>query len=408
MSETLTFAYKVRDRSGKQLSGEVAGSSAAAVSRSLREKGLIPLEITQQKKASGLQMEIKIPGFSDRVKVKDVAVFSRQFATMVNSGLSLIRALSVLEDQTENKTLAGVVAEVRGAVEQGTSLSAAMADHPKVFNDLYLSMIRAGEVGGVLDETLIRLADMMEASVALRSKVKSAMAYPTVVFGLVALIVTAMLMFVVPMFEGMYADLGGALPAPTQMLIAASAILTSYWYIVLGVMVGSVVALRRWIKTDAGRVAWDKFKLRIPIFGRLTHKAAISRFSRTFSVLSRTGVPILQAIDIVSATANNAVLAGALGDVKASVKAGESLTAPLERHPVFPPMVVQMMAVGEETGALDTMLAKVSDFYDSEVNAAVDALTSLIEPLLIIVMGVTVGGILVSLYLPMFNIANLL
>ncbi len=408
MSDALTFAYKVRDRSGKQLTGEVAGSSAAAVSKSLREKGLIPLEIKQKKKASGLQMEIKIPGLTDRVKVKDVAVFSRQFATMVNSGLSLIRALSVLEDQTENATLAGIVGEVRGAVEQGTSLSAAMGEHPKVFNDLYLSMIRAGEVGGVLDETLIRLADMMEASVALRSKVKSAMAYPVVVFGLVTVIVIAMLMFVVPMFESMYADLGGTLPAPTQMLITLSKILNTYWYIVFAIAAVGIFALRKWIKTDAGRVAWDRFKLRIPIFGRLTHKAAISRFSRTFSVLSRTGVPILQAIDIVSATANNAVLASALGDVKTSVKAGESLTGPLDRHAVFPPMVVQMMAVGEETGALDTMLGKVSDFYDAEVNAAVDALTSLIEPLLIIVMGVTVGGILVALYLPMFNIASLI
>ncbi len=408
MSEALTFAYKVRDRTGKQRTGEVAGSSAAAVSKSLRDKGLIPLEIKEKKKAAGLQMEIKIPGFTDRVKVKDVAVFSRQFATMVNSGLSLIRALTVLEQQTDNSTLAEIVGEVRGAVEQGTSLSAAMGEHPKVFNDLYLSMIRAGEVGGVLDETLVRLADMMEASVALRSKVKSAMAYPVVVFGLVTVIVIAMLVFVVPMFEGMYADLGGSLPAPTQMLITLSAIMNSYWYIVFGLMVGGIFGLRRWIKTESGRVAWDRFKLRIPVFGQLTHKAAISRFSRTFSVLSRTGVPILQAIDIVSATANNAVLAQALDDVKASVKAGESLTGPLDRHSVFPPMVVQMMAVGEETGALDTMLGKVSDFYDSEVNATVDALTSLIEPLLIIVMGVTVGGILVSLYLPMFNIASLI
>ncbi len=408
MSDTLTFAYKVRDRSGKQHTGEIDGSSAAAVSRALRERGLIPLSIEQRKAASGLSMEIKIPGLSGRVKVKDIAIFSRQFATMVNSGLSLIRALSVLEDQTENPRLCEVIGEVRTAVEQGTSLSAAMEDHPKIFNALYISMIKAGEVGGVLDETLIRLADMMEASVALRSKVKSAMAYPTVVFGLVTLIVVAMLLFVVPMFESMYADLGGALPLPTQLLITASGVLSKFWYIVVIVIVGGIFTLRRWIKTAPGRLAWDGLKLRIPIFGKLSHKAAISRFSRTFSVLSRTGVPILQAIDIVSDTANNAVLSQALSDVKTSVKSGEALTAPLGRHPIFPPMVVQMMAVGEETGALDTMLGKVSDFYDSEVNATVDALTSLIEPLLIIVMGVTVGGILVSLYLPMFNIASLI
>ncbi len=407
-ADALTFAYKVRDRSGKTMSGELAGSSAAAVSRSLRDKGLIPLEITQQKQASGLQMEIKIPGFSDRVKVKDIAIFSRQFATMVNSGLSLIRALSVLEEQTENSTLAGIVGDIRSAVEQGTSLSAAMGEHPKVFNNLYISMIRAGEVGGVLDETLNRLADMIEASVALRSKVKSAMAYPVVVFGLVALIVVAMLLFVVPMFESMYADLGGALPPPTKMLIVLSGILSKFWYVVAGMLFAGIFALKRWIRTEPGRLAWDAFKMRVPVFGGLAHKSAISRFSRTFSVLSRTGVPILQAIDIVSDTANNAVLSKALEDVKTSVKSGESLTAPLTRHAVFPPMVVQMMAVGEETGALDTMLGKVSDFYDSEVEATVDALTSLIEPLLIIMMGVTVGGILVSLYLPMFNIASLI
>ncbi len=403
----LIYDYRVRDKSGEVITGELEASSAAAVSRALREKGLIPLQITERKPAKGLNMEITIPGLTNRVKMKDVAIFSRQFATMVNSGLSLIRALNVLEDQTENKTLAGVVSEVRQAVERGTSLSAALEEHPKVFNPLYVSMIRAGEVGGVLDETLLRLADMIEASVRLRSKVKSAMAYPIVVLNLVLFILGAMLVFVVPMFESMYADLGGALPAPTQLLINVSGLVRAFWYIVLLLVVVSVISLRRWIRTDAGRLAWDAFKLRVPIFGGLAHKSAISRFSRTFSVLSRTGVPILQAIDIVADTSGNEVLARALDDVKTSVKEGESLTGPLYRHAVFPPMVVQMMAVGEETGALDTMLAKVSDFYDSEVNATVDALTSLIEPLLIIVMGATVGGILIALYLPMFNIANL-
>ncbi len=406
-STALIYDYRVRDKSGEVITGELEASSAAAVSRALREKGLIPLQITERKPAKGLNMEITIPGLTNRVKMKDVAIFSRQFATMVNSGLSLIRALNVLEDQTENKTLAGVVSEVRQAVERGTSLSAALEEHPKVFNPLYVSMIRAGEVGGVLDETLLRLADMIEASVRLRSKVKSAMAYPIVVLNLVLFILGAMLVFVVPMFESMYADLGGALPAPTQLLINVSGLVRAFWYIVLLLVVVSVISLRRWIRTDAGRLAWDAFKLRVPIFGGLAHKSAISRFSRTFSVLSRTGVPILQAIDIVADTSGNEVLARALDDVKTSVKEGESLTGPLYRHAVFPPMVVQMMAVGEETGALDTMLAKVSDFYDSEVNATVDALTSLIEPLLIIVMGATVGGILIALYLPMFNIANL-
>ncbi len=402
-----TFAYKVRDKSGNVLSGELEGDSAGAVVRTLRERGMVPLSV-EKKKVSALQMEIKIPALSNRVKVKEIAIFSRQFATMVNSGLSLIRTLSILEQQTESAALATVVGEVRGEVEKGSSLSAAMSKHPKVFNNLFVAMVRAGEVGGVLDETLERLADMMEATVTLRSKVKSAMAYPIVVLGLVAVIVTAMLIFVVPMFEGMYSELGGDLPLPTKALISAGNILSTYWYVAVLLIIAVVFGLRRWIATESGRSAFDAFKLKIPVFGKLTHKTALSRFSRSLSVLSRTGVPILNAIEIVSQTAGNAVLARALVDVRDSVKQGESMASPLDRHPVFPPMVVQMMAVGEETGALDTMLGKVSDFYDSEVNATVDALTSLIEPLLIIVMGVTVGGILVALYLPMFNIASLI
>ena len=402
------FEYRVRDKRGKTVSGELEGTSSAAVARSLRERGLIPLSVEEKQQASGPKTEINIPGLTDRVKVKDVAIFSRQFSTMVNSGLSLIKALNVLEAQTENATLAKVVSEVRSAVEQGTSLSAALSAHPKVFNKLYVAMIKAGEVGGVLDETLIRLADMIEANVKLRSKLKSAMAYPLVVMGLVTNIVIAMLLFVVPMFEGMYEDLGGELPLATKLLINTSSLIQTYWYIVLALMIGGIIGLKKWIKTPVGRLSWDAFKLKVPVFGKLTHKSAISRFSRTFSVLTRTGVPILQAIDIVSDTAGNAVVQNALADVRQSVKSGESLTAPLERHSVFPPMVVQMMAVGEETGALDTMLGKVSDFYDAEVEATVDALTSLIEPLLIIFMGVTVGGILIALYLPMFNIANLI
>ena len=402
-----TFAYKVRDRSGRLLDGEIQGTSQAAVVRALRDKGMVPIRI-EEKSDAGLRREIKIPGLSDRVKMKDISVFSRQFATMVNSGLSLIRALTVLEDQTENRALAAVVTKVRRSVEEGSSLSAALEQHPKMFNKLYISMVRAGEAGGVLDETLERLADIIERNVALRSKVKSAMAYPVVVMGLVILIVVAMLIFVVPMFERMYADLGGALPLPTRMLITTSKILQKLWYVVAALGVVGVVLLKRWIKTDPGRLAWDTFKLKIPIFGNLAHKAAISRFSRTFAVLSRSGVPILQGIDIVADTAGNAVIAKALSEVKNSVKEGESLTRPLNRYGVFPPMVVQMMAVGEETGALDTMLIKVADFYDQEVNSTVDALTSLIEPLLIVVMGTTVGGILIAMYLPMFNVANLI
>lgn len=402
-----SFAYKVRDGGGKVREGVLDGSSRGAVVAALRERGLVPLKV-EEKKNSALQMEIKIPGLSGRVKPKEVALFARQFATMVNSGLSLIRTLSILEDQTENPALAKVVGEVRADVEKGSSLSVAMDKHPKVFNELFVAMIRAGEVGGVLDETLVRLADMMEAAHALRSKVKSAMAYPVVVLFLVVGIVFAMLVFVVPMFENMYKELGGDLPVPTKILIAAGNALTTWWYIFIAAVTGGVFGLRRYIKTDDGRNRWDALKLKVPIFGQLVHKTSLSRFSRSFSVLSRSGVPILSALEIVSQTSGNRVMMHALDDVQASVKRGESLSGPLHNHPVFPPMVSQMMTVGEETGALDEMLSKVADFYDREVDDTVAALTSLIEPLLIIVLGVTVGGILIALYLPMFNVASLL
>ncbi len=402
-----TFAYKVRDGGGKVREGVLEGSSRGAVVAALRERGMTPLKV-EQKKSSALQMDIKIPGLSGRVKGKEVAIFARQFATMVNSGLSLIRTLAILEDQTENPALSKVISEVRADVEKGSSLSVAMVKHPKVFNELFVAMIRAGEVGGVLDETLDRLADMMEAAHALRSKVKSAMAYPVVVLFLVVGIVFAMLMFVVPMFENMYAELGGDLPVPTKILIAAGNALTTYWFMFFALVIGGIWGFRRYIKTDEGRNQWDAFKLKVPIFGNLLHKTALSRFSRSFSVLSRSGVPILSALEIVSQTSGNRVMMKALDDVQASVKKGESLSGPLEHHKVFPPMVSQMMTVGEETGALDEMLSKVADFYDREVDDTVAALTSLIEPLLIVVLGVTVGGILIALYLPMFNVASLL
>ncbi|GBE25984.1 type II secretion system protein F [bacterium BMS3Bbin02] len=401
-----TFTYKVRDKQGQIRSGQVQGQSQSLVVKSLREKGLTPITVEAQK-SSALQMEIKIPGLSDRVKAKDVVLFSRQFATMVNSGLSLIRALAVLVDQTESASLATVIRQVRSDVEKGTSLSQAMEKHPKVFGELYVAMIKAGEVGGVLDETLERLADMLEANLNLRSKIKSAMAYPIVVGVLILFVTTAMIVFVVPIFADMYEEMGGgaSLPAPTLVLVALSNIMTNYWWALILGTVGFVFGFQKWKKTESGRYMWDSAKLKIPVFGKLAHKTALSRFARTFAVLSRTGVPILQAIDIVSATSGNRKMSRALEDVKASVRDGESLAEPLSRHDIFPPMVVQMMTVGEETGALDAMLGKVSDFYNREVDDMVSALTSLIEPLLIVVMGITVGGILIALYLPIFNLA---
>lgn len=404
---TTTFEYRARDRSGDVHEGTMEGASAAAVAGVLRSKGYTPVKV-ERKDASVLKKEISIPGFKKKVKPKEVAILSRQLATMINSGLTLVRALTVLEHQTENPELRKVIGDVRGRVEEGNSLSGALEAHPKVFGHLYTSMIQAGELGGVLDETMVRLANTLEASVRLRSKVKSAMAYPVVVLFLIVAVLTGMLVFVVPIFAEMYSDLGGALPLPTQMLINLSGMLTSFWWLVGLVVTGGVLGFRRWKRTESGGTAWDAFKLRLPIIGGLVQKVAISRFARTLSVLSRTGVPVLQALDIVASTAGNAQVRFGVKDMQASVRRGESLASPLERHAVFPPMVTQMMVVGEETGALDEMLGKVSDFYDQEVEDTVSALTSLIEPLLIIVMGISVGAILIALYLPMFNIASLI
>jgi type IV pilus assembly protein PilC len=327
---------------------------------------------------------------------------------MINSGLSLLRALTILADQTENKRLAQTNGEVRSEVEKGTALSTALAQHPKVFNRLFVAMIRSGEVGGFLDQVLLRVAETLERDVALRSKIKSAMTYPVVVFAMVLLIVTAMLMFIVPMFKNLYASLGGTLPLPTRILIGVSNVVKhGFPFVILGIVL-LTFGFRRWVATPSGRYRMDAFKLRAPIFGTLFHKSALSRFSRTLATLLRSGVPILQALEIVSDTVNNGVMSKAVRDVQDAVREGESLAVPLGKHAVFPAMVVQMLAVGEETGALDTMLSKVADFYDQEVEATVQALTSLIEPILIAVMGGAVGSMVIALYMPMFNIINLI
>jgi type IV pilus assembly protein PilC len=399
-----TFDYKVRDKTGALVTGQLVGDNEAIVMTRLRQMGLTPIRVKQA--STGLKMEIHLrPG---RIKLKQIAVFCRQFATMVNSGLPILRALSILTDQTESKELAKVLFAVRAGVENGSSLSAAMAEHPKAFNDLFISMVKAGETGGVLDDVLLSLADQIEREVELRRQIKSAMTYPIVVVALVTLILAAMLLFVVPQFETIYSSLGGTLPLPTRMLLSVSRAVRSYWYVVL---LGAVVAsflFRRYKKTEAGRARVDAVKIRIPIFGPLFHKVALARFASTLGMLLRSGVPILQALDNVNETVNNRVIGDAVDDVKTSVREGESIARPLGRHKAFPPMVVQMMAVGEETGAVDTMLDKVAEFYNSEVTATVEAMTSLIEPLLIAVIGAAVGAAVIALYMPMFSVINLL
>jgi type IV pilus assembly protein PilC len=392
-----SYAYKVRDREGKMAAGSMEAESEEAVISRLRQLGYAPISI-EAEKGAGLKAEVKLPG-TGRVKLKDLAVFSRQFATMINSGLSLLRALTILGEQTSNRRLGEIIIQVRVEVEKGTSLSAAMARHPKVFNRLYVSMVRAGEIGGFLDQVLVKVAETFEKEVALRGKIRSAMTYPVVVFTMVIGIVAAMLIFIVPTFESLYESLGGTLPLPTRMLMNASNILRRFFLLVVLGMVVLTFLFRRWKASQKGRYQWDKFKLKVKVFGPLFHKTALSRFSRTLATLIRSGVPILQALEIVGETVNNQVISRAVRDVQDSVREGESLATPLSKHAAFPAMVVQMMAVGEETGALDTMLSKVADFYDQEVEAAVASLTSMIEPILIAVMGAAVGGMVIALYI---------
>jgi type IV pilus assembly protein PilC len=397
-----TFDYKVRNQSGQLVTGQLIGDNESLVVRKLREQGLTPIEV--KKHTEGLQMEITLrPG---HVKLKDLAVFCRQFATMVNSGLPILRALAILAEQTDSKALEKVLTTVRIDVERGSSLSGAMAKHPKAFNDLFISMVKAGETGGVLDTVLLQLADTIENEVELRRKIKSAMTYPVVVVCLVLLILSAMLLFVVPQFNSIYASLGAQLPLPTRILLAASNITRSKAWLVILLAIGGVVAFNRFKKTPRGRQEVDRLKLKAPVFGALFHKVALARMASTFGMLLRAGVPILQALEIVKDTVNNKVVGGALEDVKLSVREGETIAHPLAKHAVFPPMVVQMLSVGEETGAVDTMLGKVADFYNSEVEAAVEALTSLIEPLLIAVIGGCVGAAVIALYMPMFDVIN--
>ena len=399
-----TFTYQVRDKQGKMVSGELEADNQAAVADRLRSMGYAPISI-EQKKDSALQKELTIPGFGPKVKLKDLAVFSRQFATMINSGLSLLRALHILQEQTENDRLAEILGEVAEDVESGRSLSAAMADHEE-FPSLYIALVRAGEAAGMLDQVLMQVAANLEKDVALRQKIKSAMTYPVIVFIMAIFLTGVMLVFIVPTFAGLFESLGGELPAPTQLLVSASNFLASIVGILTVIVLPIVLwqAFKAYRKTEAGRFQLDKLKLKLPVFGELFRKIAITRFARNLGILLRAGVPILQALEITAETVNNGVIGNAVKDVQESVQQGESMNRPLSEHDVFPPMVVQMIAVGEETGAVDTMLDKVADFYDREVEATTEQLTALMEPIMIGVLGGIVGGMVIALYMPIFQI----
>ncbi|MGH2746523.1 MAG: type II secretion system F family protein [Actinomycetota bacterium] len=400
-----SYAYRVRTKEGRVIEGKLDADGEAAVASRLRSQGFIPIQISKEAKVS-MKMEINI--FPKKVKLKDIAIFSRQFATMINSGLSLLRSLAILAEQTENPKLATTIGELRDDVQKGSSLSASMSKHPKIFSKLFVSMVRAGETGGQLDIVLNRLADGYEADYKLRQKVKAAMTYPVVVAAIAVMLVIVMLLFVVPTFAQMFEDLGGELPLPTQILLTLSQ--QAKWIVPVGIVLGiaGFFGYRRAHAANADfRLRADQLKLKFPIFGNLFQKIALSRFSRTLALLLRAGVPVLQALDIVGETTGNEVLARAAQDVKESVRSGESMAGPLTKHPVFPPMVVQMIAVGEDTGQLDEMLDKISDFYDQEVESTTESLTALIEPLMIAVLGGIVGAMIIALYLPMFKIYDL-
>jgi type IV pilus assembly protein PilC len=403
-----TFSYQVRDKGGKLISGELEAENQAAVARTLRTMGFSPISIAKQKE-SALNREFHIPGFGGKVELTDLTVFSRQFATMIDSGLSLLRSLHILGDQTENPVLAKVIVTVSKDIEGGKSLSASLAEHDKIFPKLYIAMVRAGETAGMLDQVLLRVADTLEKDVALRQKIKSAMTYPVIVLVMAFMLTGVMLVFIVPTFVTLFEDLGGELPLPTKVLMNASNFMTSLAGM-LTFVVGPIVlwqAFKALRTNPRGRFELDRLKLKLPVFGLLFHKVALARFARNLGTLLKAGVPILQALEITGDTVNNGVIKLALDDVRDGVREGEAIAAPLERHPAFPPMTVQMIAVGEETGALDTMLEKIADFYDAEVNTMTEQLTALMEPVMIGILGFIVGGMVIALYMPIFKVIEL-
>ena len=402
MAATVTFRYRARDTAGRPRDGTVEGPDRRVVTQRLLDMGLTPVSIEEQV-TTGLKREITLPGLGAKVKLKDLAIFSRQFATKIGAGLTLLRSLNILIEQSRNAKLKEVIAKVAASVEGGKSLSEAMAEHD-TFPKLYVAMVRAGEAAGTLDEVLLRIADTLEKDVALRKKVKSALTYPAVVLVLAVLLTVVMLLFIVPTFVGMFKTLHGVLPLPTRVLLLLSDLVRHWWFVLFFVPTAVWQAYKRARRRPAVRAQLDVVKLKVPVLGTLYHDLAIARFTRNLGTLLRAGVPILLALEITADTVDNAVISRAVGDVRSAVREGESMAKPLANHPVFPPMVVQMVGVGEETGALDDMLSRVADFLDREVEATTESLTAAMEPVMIATLGGIVGGMVIALYLPMFQI----
>jgi type IV pilus assembly protein PilC len=399
------FSYSAIDARGIELAGEINALNLEAAHEQLRLRGLLAQSLDERPASGqgGLRTAFK------KVKPKSLQIFSRQFATMIEAGLSVVAALVILEEQTDDKYLAEVVSEVRADVEGGLLLSQAMSRHPKVFSRLYVAMVEAGEAAGILDEVLDRVAVQIEKETQIRRKVKGAMIYPAVVMAFATLVLIAMLLFLVPIFVGIFEELGGDLPALTQVVVNASEILREKWFIVLPGFAGLVFGIRRLKKTERGVRVWDRIKLRIPMsIGSVVRKVALARFSRTLSTLVAAGVDIIKALEITGTTAGNSVVHDALAEVRTKVHEGVPIAQPMAENPIFPPMVSQMVKIGEETGELEKMLGKVADFYEDEVDAAIKALTSIIEPLMMIAVGAMVGVIIIAMYLPMFKMLTLI
>jgi type IV pilus assembly protein PilC len=403
MPATKTFHYNSIDATGRKVKGTVEAANETAATHMLRQRGEVPLELVAA--GQGLNMDLKIPGVGNRVKLKDLAVFARQFATMTASGMSLLRSLAILEEQTPGGALKRAVGEVRTDVSSGISLSASMGKHDKAFPRLMIAMIRAGETGGMIDRALEQIADSLEKDTELRGKIKSALVYPAIVLSFTFVLIAAMLIFIVPIFEAMFKSLGGQLPAITQFLVTTSH--NMFWIgpLFLVVVISTAVFYKQKQRTSQPfRLKVDKTKLKMPVFGPLFRKLAISRFSRNLGLLLNVGVPVMQALAVVGETTGNEVINEAMKDVQNAVRDGQPMSSAMRHHKVFPEMVTQMVEVGEESGQISQMLDKVADFYDREVDSAAESLTASIEPIMVLVMGAVVGGMVICLYLPMFTI----
>ncbi len=402
-----TYVFKAMDMAGARARGEVEAESKQAVADQLKSRGMVVLEISDKHGSKEIKLD-----FMQRVKLQDLAVMSRQLSTMVSSGMTILRALYVLEAQTENKLLAATIVEVRKDVEAGLSFSDSLERHPKVFNPLFVSMTRAGEAGGLLESSLLRIADQLESEASLRRQIKSAMVYPCVVLSVAMVVLIALVTFVIPVFVNVFKQFPGqngntSLPKITQISVDISAIFTQWWFIAAPVVVVLLVLFLKWKSSKSGRKRWNRICLRVPMkIGDIVQKVAVARWSRTLSALSGAGVPLLQALEVTGKTAGNVVVDEAMQSVIESVKQGGTLADPLKKEPIFPGMVVQMVAVGEETGALDQMLARIADFYEDQVEAAVKALTSILEPIMIVFIGGMVGFVVISMYMPLFQVYN--